>query len=269
MRGTRVARALPVTGVLQPGPVGQGLSRSWRDYRSLLHWHLASLRTWVAVLVAVQVLSGVGFVFGISLFFKRVPASAALFVSTGVPVINLLMVGLVLGPQLVADQKARGSYEYLRSLPVSRSASALAWYTVCLVGGVPAMAISLGAAALRYHLDLHVSAAIIPAAALTSFTATMLGYTLAHAISQPMTTRVVTQLLVFVVFGFAPVLFPITQMPRWLGTLNWWFPFRHMAVVTRAALVPGSHPVLASYIVLGLWSVACAALAGRALARRS
>ena len=269
MKTTSVLPEAAAPGPVQLRSVGHGLGRSWRDYRSLLHWHLASLRIWLALLVAVQALSGVGFVLGISLFFKHVPASAAVFVSTGVPVINLLLVGLILGPQLVADQKVRGGYEYLRVLPVSRPVDALAWYTVCLAGGVPAMVVSLGAGVLRYNLDLRISPAVIPAVALTSFTATMFGYALAHAISQPMATRLVTQLLVFLVFGFAPILFPITQMPRWLGTLNWWFPFRHMADVMRAALVPGPHPVLAtSYIVLGVWSVACAALAGRALARR-
>ena len=245
------------------------MARSWHDYRAMLRWHFAALRIWMAVLAVVQVLSGVGMVLGFALFFKDIPTSAALFVSTGVPVVNLLMVGLILGPQLVADQRSNGSYEYLRSMPVSRSVDAAAWYTVCLVGGVPPMVVSLLVAWARYDIPLHVSAMVVPAAALTSFTATMLGYTLAHAVSQPMVTRLVTQLLVWVVFGFAPVLFPIDQMPRWLGTLNWWFPFRHMAVVTRAALTPGPHPGTASaYVVLGVWTVLCAGLAGWALARR-
>ena len=105
----------------------------------------------------VQLLSGVGFVLGISLFFAHIPTAAALFVSTGVPVINLLMVGMVLGPQLVADQKVNGSYEYIRSMPVTRSVTAAAWYTVCLIGGVPAMIVSLAVASLRYDLPLDVS----------------------------------------------------------------------------------------------------------------
>ena len=98
----------------------------------------------------------------------------------------------------------------------------------------------------------------------------MLGYALAHAIANPMATRLLTQLLVFVIFGFAPILFPIAQMPRWLGTLNWWLPFRHMAVVVRAALTAGPNSaVLVAYGVLGAWSVLCVALAGRALGRRA
>lgn len=262
--------SVPAAALVTPtSTVEHGLGRAWRDYRSMLSWHLASLRIWMMMLATVQVLSGVGFVLGIALFFKHIPASAALFVSTGVPVINLVLVGLILGPQLVADQKANGSYEYLRAMPVNRSVNAAAWYTVCLVGGVPPMVVSLAVARLRYNLPLHISVAVVPAVALTSFTATMLGYALAHAISQPMATRLITQLLVFVIFGFAPILFPTRQMPRWLGTVNWWFPFRHMASVTRAALTAGPSPGLAtSYAVLGVWAVVCAGLALRALGRR-
>ena len=249
--------------------VGRGARYWWSNYAVMVRWHLASLRIWMATMTVIQVLSGVGFILGISLFFEHIPMNAALFVSTGVPVINLLMIGLVLGPQLVADQKVNGSYDYLRSLPVSRSVTAAAWYTVCLIGGVPAMVVALGVARLRYDLPLHISPMLLPAILLTSFAGTMFGYALGHAIGNPMATRLITQLLVFVVFGFAPILFPLSQMPRWLGALNWWFPFRHMAVVTRAALTAGSHPaVLSAYIVLGVWAIVCAGLAGRALGRR-
>ncbi len=257
-------------GVIGPrGRVRRGGKYWGANYGVMLRWHLASLRIWMATMTVVQVLSGVGFILGISLFFKNIPMTAALFVSTGVPVVNLLMVGLVLGPQLVADQKVSGSYDYLRSLPVRRSVTAAAWYTVCLIGGIPAMVVALGVGRLRYDLPLHISPMVLPAVLLTSFAGTMLGYALGHAIGNPMATRLITQLLVFVVFGFAPILFPLSQMPRWLGALNWWFPFRHMAVVTRAALTAGPHPDVASaYIVLGVWAVACAGLAGRALGRR-
>jgi ABC-2 type transport system permease protein len=63
----------------------------------MVRWHLASLRMWLVTLTVVQLLAGVGFVLGISLFFAHIPTTAALFVSTGVPVINLLTVGLILG----------------------------------------------------------------------------------------------------------------------------------------------------------------------------
>jgi ABC-2 type transport system permease protein len=93
----------------------------WLDsYRALTRWHLASLRMWLMLLTVVQVMAGAGFVLGIALFFDHIPASAALFVCTSVPVINLMIVGLILGPQLVAQQKLQQSYEFLRALPCGR-----------------------------------------------------------------------------------------------------------------------------------------------------
>jgi ABC-2 type transport system permease protein len=249
--------------------VRRGLGRSWHDYGTMLRWHFASLRLWMALLAVVQVLSGVGLVLAIGLFFQHIPHSAALYVSTGAPVLNMVMVGLILGPQLVANQKTAGGYEYLRAMPVSRCVNAVAWYTVCLVCALPAMAVTLCVASLRYNLELHVTAMVVPAVLLTTFTATMLGYALAHAINNATAIAMVTQAIVFVVFGFAPIIFPMAQMPRWLATVNWWFPFRHMAVATRAGLTPGSHAGLfTSYSVLVVWSITCALLAGRALGRR-
>jgi hypothetical protein len=48
----------------------------------------------VLILAVVQIMAGAGFVLGIGLFFRHIPASAALFVSTGVPAINLITVGI-------------------------------------------------------------------------------------------------------------------------------------------------------------------------------
>jgi hypothetical protein len=90
---------------LPPATLRRG-TRYWlASYRAVTRWHLASLRIWVLLLAVVQVMAGAGFVLGIGLFFEHIPASAALFVSTGVPVFNLITVGLILGPQLVAQQK--------------------------------------------------------------------------------------------------------------------------------------------------------------------
>jgi ABC-2 type transport system permease protein len=255
--------------ILPFGTVQRGVRRSFRDYASMVRWHLAGLRIWLMLLGSVQALSGVGFVLGISLFFHRIPTSAALFVSTGVPVINLIMVGLVFGPQLVASQRTAGSYDYLRTLPISRAVTAAAWYTVCLISGIPAVVVSLVVAQLRYDLPLHISLMIVPAVLLTCLTGTMLGYALGHAVGNPMVTQLISQMLVFVIFGFAPILYPIQQMPGWLADLNWWFPFRQMAVVMRAALTSAADPAVpTAYAVIGVWVVVAAALAGWSLGRR-
>lgn len=86
-------------------------------YRTMLRWHLSSLRMWLLLLVMVQVIIGVGYVLGFALFFDEIPATAALWVSTGTPVLNLVLLGMLLGPQLVAGVKQQGGYDFVQALP--------------------------------------------------------------------------------------------------------------------------------------------------------
>ena len=238
-------------------------------YRTMLRWHLTSLRAWLPALTVMQVLVGAGMVLGIGLLFEDISPTAALYVSSGVPVINLLVIGLILGPQLVADQKAQGSYDFVQALPVPRTMTALAWYTVTLLGALPGVVVALLVAQLRYGITFTVSPALAAAVLLTAFTGTMLGYALGHALSNPMTTHLIASLLSFVLFAFTPILFPPEQLPGWLATLNWWFPFGHMAVIVRDALAPelvADAPI--SYLVVAIWGVVGAAIATWALGRR-
>ncbi len=239
------------------------------SYRALIRWHLAGLRMWLSLLASIQILAGAGFVLGIGLFFRHIPATAALFVSTGVPVINLVMIGLILGPQLVADQKLQQSYDFVRALPVPETAAAGAWYTVCLLAGIPAVVVSLVIAEARYGISFTLSPAILPAVLLTAFTGTMIGYGLGHAVPNPTVTRLVTQLFIFAIFGFTPILFPARQLPGWLAAVNWWFPFGHMAVIVRAGLTSGLvHGVGTSYAVVAVWGVIGVVASAWALGRR-
>ena len=208
-------------------------------YGSMLRWDLISLRLHLPLLTSVQILAGAGFVLGISLFFAHIPSAAALYVATGVPVVNLVTVGLVFEPQLVADQRVEGTYDFLRSLPVPRSMAAAAWFTTTLLASLPAVVIAIWVAVLRYDLALHVTAAIVPAILLVTFTGTMMGYAIAHAVTMPMAARIVSQAAIFLVFGFSPIMFPAAQLPGWLEAANRWLPFGSMATITRSALVDG------------------------------
>jgi ABC-2 type transport system permease protein len=247
-----------------------GIRDRVHGYATMTRWELASLRLQLPLVIIIQCLAGAGFILGVGLFFDHVPPVAAVYVSTGVPVINLIIVGLIFGPQIVADQKLAHSYDYLRSMPVSTATAALSWYTVTLIAGIPSVIVSLLIAEARYHLAFTITPAIVPAALLTAFTGTMMGYALSHAVSDPMKTRLVAQLLVFAVMGFTPITYPITQQPPWLAALNWFLPFRHMAVIVRSALMAGTYGAVAtSYLIVAIWGVVCAALAARALRRRS
>ena len=259
-----------MTTLAPPGEaLRSGSGYWWHSYRMMVRWEATSLRLLLPVTVMVQVLSGAGFVLALGLFFGQVPPRAALFVSTGVLVITLVTIGLVLGPQLVAQQKAEKTYDFLWSLPVPRTTAALAWVTTNLILGLPGMAVALVVALLRYDLDLHISAAIMPAVLLTLFTGTMIGYALAHSLGNPMLIGAITQVLIFVIIGFSPINFPADQLPGWLVEVHRWLPLAPMADTVRAALTEGVVTgVTRSYLVLGAWAAASVALTAAVLGRR-
>jgi ABC-2 type transport system permease protein len=249
--------------------VHAGLGYWLRGYRRTFVWDVVDLRLQLPILASVLVLQGAGFVLGVGLFFRHIPESAATYAATGIPVVNLITAGLIFEPQIVADQRASGSYEFLQSLPVPRSMSALAWYTVALLTALPAVAITLIAAVARYHLHLAITPAVVPAILATSFTGVLIGYAVAHAIGVPMIARLVSVSLIFVIFGFSPVTFPAGHMPGWLGRANEWLPFGSMATIVRSALVRGmTAGVGRAYLVVAAWAAIAGLVAAWAVSHR-
>lgn len=235
----------------------------------MTRWELESLRRLLPLIVALQIVIGGGFAVGVDLLYEEIPTRNALYLSTGVAVVTLITVGLVLGPQLVANHKTAGTYDFMWSLPVPRTTHAAAWVTVNSVIALPGMVAALLIANWRFDLPLHVSAQIVPAVLLTIVAATMIGYAFAHAIPKPMVTQLITQLLIFVILGFAPINFPPENLPSWLAELNLWLPFYPMAEVVRDALTDGLvTDVGLSYVVLSVYTVAAVGVAAWVVGRR-
>ena len=246
------------------------MGTSWpRAYLRMVAWDLADFRLYLPVLSAVLVLQGAGFALGVGLLFDRMPQAAAVFLVTGAPVMNLITAGLIFEPQLVAEQRVRGSYEFLQSLPVARSAAAMAWYTVALATALPAVALTLVTGVARYHLTLAVTPMVAPAMLLACLTGVLLGLAVAHGVTQPMAAMLVSTTLIFVMTGFSPVAFPAAHLPGWLAAANQWLPFGSMATIVRAALVSGAaSEVPRAYLVVAAWAAGSALVAAWAQGRR-
>jgi ABC-2 type transport system permease protein len=246
------------------------MATAWpRAYWRMFAWDLADLRMYIPVLSAVLILQGAGFALGVGLLFGRMPETAAIFLVTGAPVMNLITAGLIFEPQLVAQQRIRGSYEFLQALPVPRSAAALAWYTVALVTALPSVALTLAVGAARYHLTLAVSPVVVPAMLLTCLTGVLLGLAIAHGVTVPMAAELLSTTLIFVMFGFSPVSFPAGQLPGWLAAVNQWLPFGSMATIVRAALTSGvATGVPRAYLVVAAWAAGSALVVAWAQGRR-
>lgn len=241
-----------------------------RSCALMTRWQVASLRLFLPVLAAIEVLAGVGFILGFGIFFTGdVPASSALYLSTGVPVITLYIVGLVFLPQVVGMQKLAHTYEFLQAEPVPRSAGFVSWFAMNLLVGVPGMVASLIAAWLRFGVDLHVTAAVLPATLLVVLTSSAIGFTMGHAIPVPMISNVLAQVLNFAAIGFSPLAMPAGQLPDWLAELNRGLPFGSMGTIMRASLgVATPDSVAAAYALLLGWTAACLAIAAVVVTRR-
>jgi len=225
----------------------------------LFKWNVLTLRLALPVLVMVQLFTGVGMVLGFSLLFRDIGDMAVLYLATGATVVSLVTVGIVVGPQFIAQERLQGTYEWSQSLPAPRTAAAAAWTALNVMIAIPGALGALAAARLRFDASLVVTPLVIPAVLLVLLAGTLIGYAYAHAISDPETVSLISQVLIFVIFGFSPIAFPAANLPGWLAELHRWLPFESMGEVVRAGLTDGiATSTTRSFVVLSVWT----ALAG-------
>ena len=235
----------------------------------MMSWEVRRMRVFLPLALAVQVLIGGGLIIGFGLLIGEIPTTAALYLTTGVTVISMVTIGFVLAPQLIAQQKIAGTYEYLWSLPVPRTTSVAASLTVNTLIASPGMVFALLVGVWRYDIDLQVSVLVLPAVLLTLITAASIGMAMAHAIPNPMITMLATQILVFVIMLYSPINFPADRLPDWLAAIHRYLPFEHMANVVRAGLTQGlATEVGFSFLVLGIWAVVSWSLTAWVVGRR-
>lgn len=229
----------------------------WRSYLLMVRWELYSTRLELPLIVIVQLMVGAGMAIGFGFLFVDPQGPQALFLATGATVVPMMMVGLVILPQAIAQQKISGTYQYLFGLPVPRMAMYFAGLTVWTVVALPSSIVALLVAAWRYDLDLSIDPLVVPAMLLAIAVAAAIGYAFAHGLPNPRLTHVLTQLLVFVLVLFSPINFPADRLPDWLQAIHEWLPPQHAATAVRATLTEGliEEDLGRSFAVLGGWTV--------------
>ncbi|MGA8040068.1 MAG: ABC transporter permease [Acidimicrobiia bacterium] len=233
-----------------------GVGNWLRSYGAMVRWELTGARLYFPLLVIVQMLAGAGFVIGFGLLIPDVDETMALYLSTGAVVMSLILIGLVVSPQLVAQLKMQGSYDYVWALPVPRSAASLASTTLAAFVAVPGVIAALLVAMWRFGITFSIDATVIPAFVLTLLCGSLLGSAVAHGVKQPQVTMMFTQLGIFFMIGFSPISFPIDRLPNWLAKLHQYLPIHHMALAVRSSLTDGLVDMTArSWIILTLWTL--------------
>lgn len=234
-----------------------GPSRWFLSYMMMLRFDIRGLGQWLVFGLVIQILMGAGMALIYGFYLGDVPPAVGTFMAAGVPAIALIPIGLVMVPNMVAQQRIAQTYEFLWSLPVPRLAAAASTFTVFTLMALPGVATALGVAAWNYEAQLSVSAMIVPAVLLTSLMTTSVGFGMAHGIKNPVVINFVTNMTVFFVLLFSPIVVPISQFPDWLASVHRVLPFYHMAQVIRDALTNGMvTEVGLSYAVLAAWTVA-------------
>lgn len=243
--------------------------RHWpRSYGLLLRWNVLRLRTDLPFLFVIQTLISAGVVLGFAFLIPSHDQVTALYLSTGAPTVALITVGMVIAPQMVAQQKFRGLFDYQRAMPVPRLAMLAADATVWIVVALPGMVAALLVAALRFDLSFRISPLVVPAILLVALVAFAVGYGVAYA-TRPEITGIASNLFMIVALMFSPINYPAQRLPDWLATVHEWLPFQYMAQAMRETLdTPAGGVSVLPFVVLAVWSVAGLAVTYRIMTRR-
>ena len=254
--------ALPATGPSAGSSTVTTGARRWlRSYAMMLRFDVRGLGQWLVFGLVIQVLMGAGMAIMYGFYLGDVPPEVGTFMAGGVPAIALIPIGFVMVPQMVAQQRIAQTYDFLWSLPIPRLAAAASTFTVFTLMALPGVAFALGVGAWNYGVALSVSPMIVPAILLTSLMTTSVGFGMAHGVKNPVVINFLSNMTVFFVLLFTPIVVPIAQFPDWLASIHRVLPFYHMAQVIRDALTTGfvtdaglSYAVVAAW-TLGGWAV--------------
>lgn len=226
----------------------------FQSYTLLLRWQGLKFKTVLPLVIVGQFFTGIGTVIGLGYMMPGIDSQTAMFLVTGGPTLSLITLGLVMVPQMVAQAKSAGMLDYMRSFPVPRMAYLATDLTIWLLSTLPGVILALVVGSMRYHFELQFSLLIVPAFTLIVLMATSVGYAIALLSPKAELVSVLTNLIVFSLFLFSPVNFPVDRLPNWLEIIHHFLPVKYAADAVRGALVPGySEGLNMALVVLGVW----------------
>lgn len=240
-----------------------------RQYRDLVSMELRSMRGEVPMIAIIQAAFMLGFIVGFGYLIPGLSSSAALYIVTGTATQGLVTVGLVMLPQVLAQSKHEGRLEYYLAMPISREAYLLALVTVVGVMALPGILFSLALGAWRYDigLELHPAFPLVVVLGIAS----LAGVGIAMALYSPrqQITNAATQLIIFYVLFFAPVLIPREQLPGVLQATARLAPPAYAADAVRATVtsLPGTD-LAGSLAAMSAFAAGSMVLAAVAIRRR-
>ncbi len=240
-----------------------------RQYRDLTSIQLRSMRDEVPMIAVIQIVLAIGLVAGMGYLIPNITSTSAAFLVTGTATQSFVTMGLTMLPQLLAQSKAEGRIEYFLTMPISREAYLLSLITVVAITALPGVAFTLAFGAWHYGLSFEFDPAF--AAVMVLSVLSLAGVGVAMAIFSPhqQLVNAITQMIIFYVLFFSPVLLPAAQLPGFLQQTAWFAPPTYAADAVRATLtdLPGTN-LGRDLVVMAGFSLASIALSAFAIRRR-
>ena len=226
-----------------------------RGYLLMVKWVFLSYRAWLSLNFAVQIGIAVGFIYGIGFFYPAITPEIAKYLTTGAPTLILLIVGFVVGPQIIASARLEGTFDYIWSLPVGRMSHLAAEAPVMFGSTLPGIILAVVLGAINFDFSLDISPLVVPAVILIGAGGTFLGYSITFLVPKPMMVMVITQIFSFGVMLFSPVMFPAERLPGWLQSVHLVLPIRYMADLIRGTLTDLDVNLGLAFLVVGAWCI--------------
>jgi len=243
--------------------------RPFRQFVDLVRMNLLMNRNEIWFIGMIQVVLTVSFVLGFGYFMRPISELQALYLTTGIATNTVVMVALVSLPNVLSWGKADGRLDYFLTLPVSREIYLAAQVAYVALTALPGVVFAVWFGAWHYDLPLVYDPIVIVVVVLGILSLAGVGIAIGTLSPQPQLTNALTNLTVFYVLLFAPVLLPKEQLPALLRHFSVAMPPTYVADAMRGALtnLPGTH-LARSLWVMGGFTAGSIALSAAAIRRR-
>ena len=242
------------------------MKRLWLNYIHLTAVIVLEFRQWLGMVLGLSVFLNLGMIFAFSFIAdSRDPALGRYFVP-GAAVMALVTLGVMMVASDLAQQRRNGAIVYYASLPISKTAYILAVVTGNSLAAIPGMIITVLVGSWLFSLPLSFNPLVLVIVPLSAVSLAGLGAMIGLGIKNWRVVGMVSQLTMFFIMFFAPVMIPPERLPgllQWTGHL---LPPSYAARAFRAALEPGiSTQLLSDLAVLALFSLGSLLVVARVL----
>jgi ABC-2 type transport system permease protein len=231
------------------------------QYVRLVSMGLRQNRDDIAFMAVIQLALTFGFVLGFGYFINDVSEQQALYLTTGTATNTLVTMTLVGLPQTLSQSRARGRLDYMLALPISRELFLAAQLTFTALVTVPGIVFAVVFGTWHYDLTLDIEPGIVLVVPLVIASISGVGIALGVLSPSPNLTNGISNMLIFYILLFAPILIPAEQLPAVLRAIGTVMPTTYAADAIRGSLtnLPDTHLARSTVVLVGFAVVSLAA----------